>query len=401
MNQEERDKLFIAVRYAELAEAREAVSKADMSWLHSTLQQNMLFFVAARRRRGCELLAQDCIRKGVDLSQIDSHNQTPLFWAAALGNLVMMKFLLSLGMEINFRDNEKKTALFFAISNNHLEAARYLIEQGASLDVVAVDRTTPRKLLKSMSVPIPDRKRKLWAPDPQAACPGASTRSRFAIWEWGQEEKEEPEPLISKSTEHVVVENTEYFVTDSLGDCSKRLRRSEREFCGDHAHLHQHQHWYKDLQTEDAAGLVDTPAKASKEHLRLIEAFATGSRPGAFTLAAVSQKSRTVAGYIHASLEDDTMKIKHVKADRPHQGKGLGGLLLLAAEKRALKLASCIAKAKLSVLDTNGPAKRCYAKAGFKVASSSRSTFPPCGCKNNPHCNHRKIKWLQMEKCLH
>ena len=36
------------------------------------------------------------------------------------------------------------------------------------------------------------------------------------------------------------------FVTDSLRDCSKRLRRSEREFVGDHAHLHQHQHWYKD-----------------------------------------------------------------------------------------------------------------------------------------------------------
>ena len=37
-----------------------------------------------------------------------------------------------------------------------------------------------------------------------------------------------------------------YFVTDSLRDSSKCLRRSEREFCGNHAHLHQHQHWYKD-----------------------------------------------------------------------------------------------------------------------------------------------------------
>ena len=124
MNQDELDELFITVRDGELAEAREALEKADMSWLHSAFRQNMLFFVAARRR-GCELLAKDCIRKGVDLAQIDSQRQTPLFWAAAQGNLPMVKFCLGLGMD--FRDNCRKTALLFA-----------------TLDVQAVDRTKPR-----------------------------------------------------------------------------------------------------------------------------------------------------------------------------------------------------------------------------------------------------------------
>ena len=131
--------------------------------------------------------------------------------------------------------------------------------------------------------------------------------------------------------------------------------------------------------------------------MKLIEAFATGARPSAFTLAAVSQKSGTVAGYIHAGFEDSsTLKIKHVKADRPHQGKGLGGLLTQAAEKRAHKLSSGCSKMTPSVLDSNEPAKRCYEKAGFKVAFSTPSKFPPCGC--NDACSYHKIKWLRTQK---
>ena len=139
--------------------------------------------------------------------------------------------------------------------------------------------------------------------------------------------------------------------------------------------------------------------EASKDHLKLIEAFATGARPSAFTLAAVSQKSRTVAGYIRAGFEDSsTLKIKHVKADRPHQGKGLGGLLIQAAEKRAHKLSSGWSKMTLGVLDNNEPSKRCYEKACFKAAFSTPSKFPPCGCKNA--CSHHKIRWLLMEKSV-
>ena len=102
----------------------------------------------------------------------------------------MVKFCLGLGMEINFRDNCRKTALFYAITNKHVEVVNYMCAQGASLDVQAVDRTKLRTLLKSMNVGIPDRKRKLGCPDPKTACPGAS--------------------VITKSAEHVVLENTEY-----------------------------------------------------------------------------------------------------------------------------------------------------------------------------------------------
>eukprot|EP00439_Symbiodinium_sp_Y106_P063000 s813_g9.t1 len=96
---EERDRLFETVRDGDLAEAKAALAKVNMSELHSSLKQNALFFVAARRRRGCVLLAKLCIREGVDVEQVDTNQQTALFWAAAYGNLAMVEFLLNFGFE--------------------------------------------------------------------------------------------------------------------------------------------------------------------------------------------------------------------------------------------------------------------------------------------------------------
>ena len=107
-----RDELFHIVRDADYVDAKKALAKADMGWQHSALQQNFLFFIAARRRRGSEQLARQCIEMGVNLEEVDLHGQTPLFWAAARGNLVIAKFLLNLGFEVNFRDYARKTALF-------------------------------------------------------------------------------------------------------------------------------------------------------------------------------------------------------------------------------------------------------------------------------------------------
>ena len=64
-----------------------------------------------------------------------------------------------------------------------------------------------------------------------------------------------------------------------------------------------------------------------------------------------------MAGYVHATFDNEILKIKQCKVDRAHQGKGLGGLLLQAAEERARKLGSSFRKVKLTVLDSNEPAK--------------------------------------------
>ena len=103
-----RDRQFETVRDGEFAEAKKVLSTADMTWRHSALRQNFLFFVAARRRRGSELLAKQCVAMGVDLEEEDVHGQTPLFWAAARGNMAVVKFLLNLGhFQVPLLDREK------------------------------------------------------------------------------------------------------------------------------------------------------------------------------------------------------------------------------------------------------------------------------------------------------
>ena len=185
----------------------------------------------------------------------------------------------------------------------------------------------------------------------------------------------------------------------SVSGCAKRLRRSEKEFVGDHAHLHQQETWYSDLTPENSSALVNATVGDEKAREKIIDGLAQGSRPGSFTLTAVSQQTRTLAGYVFADIADETLNIGQLKVDRAHQERGLGGLLLKAAEKRARNLGASISKVKLTVLETNKGAQRCYAKSGFKVSSTYLSSFPPCGCKaSGSICHHEKIRWLNMEK---
>ena len=126
-------------------------------------------------------------------------------------------------------------------------------------------------------------------------------------------------------------------------------------------------------------------------------ALASVLKPSSFTLTAVPQTTKMATGYVYAKFEKQELTIGQVKVDRGHQGKGLGGLLLQAAEKRARGLGFSFSETNLSVLETNEKARRCYTKGGFKASASAPSRFPPCSC-HDVECQHAKIKWLSMQK---
>ena len=46
----------------------------------------------------------------------------------------------------------------------------------------------------------------------------------------------------------MLVPNDKYLVCGSARNCTKRIRRSEREFAADHAHLPTKMLWYKDFK---------------------------------------------------------------------------------------------------------------------------------------------------------
>ena len=62
----DRNRLFEVVRDGGYAEAKKVLSEANPLWRHAALQQNF-YLIAARRRRGSELLAKQCIAMRVNL----------------------------------------------------------------------------------------------------------------------------------------------------------------------------------------------------------------------------------------------------------------------------------------------------------------------------------------------
>ena len=165
---------------------------------------------------------------GLNLEELDKHGQTPLFWAAARGNIVMVKFLMNLGFEVNFRDFARKSALFFAIENGHLDVADYMIERAASILIQSSDKKTPQSMLKALNHKAPSRKRPHVSPTPNFACPGAATRSHFAQWEWAGAQ-EETDPIIEEKEDNVLVENQQYLSRQFSMDIKSNRYASPQE----------------------------------------------------------------------------------------------------------------------------------------------------------------------------
>ena len=208
----------------------------------------------------------------------------PLFYAAAHGNLTSVKCLLDLGSQVNWRDSWRETALLYGITNFHTEVVSFLIEHGASV-LVQSNNQTPQALLTAQSRPMPEtRKHPRPSPTPQSSCPAAAARSRLAIVEW-QKEDSVHEPIIEKSQHNVVVENQEYWVCESVKNCAKRLRRSEREFAVDHANRHSEMPWCQNLTAKDAANLVSVVVddNAEDNHVAGVEELLSAFKPSSFT----------------------------------------------------------------------------------------------------------------------
>ena len=106
--------------------------------------------------------------------------------------------------------------------------------------------------------------------------------------------------------------------------------------------------WYRDPKPEHAspAGGVTRGVPTDK-----------------LTLAAVSQHTRAIAGYIFASFFEPELTIVHCKMDSSYHGGGIGRLVIKGAETYAKRKGLKFVNVKL---ETHEPARKCYKTAGFK-----------------------------------
>ena len=194
------------------------------------------------------------MKKGVQVDRHDKVKQTPLYYAAKVGNLQVARLLISLGMNPNFRDTHGQTAVFYAVLHGHLQMMRLLSGMGATLEVESNKGLTPLHLTKSNDLKTEIRRliaehkeraeheiqrcgkdpnkilevKKLQDQklDPERVCPDGRTRIPMVHWMF-RHALEKPFSPIRREHVEVLVESSGYFVCIAPANAAKRIRRSE------------------------------------------------------------------------------------------------------------------------------------------------------------------------------
>eukprot|EP00438_Fugacium_kawagutii_P014557 Skav232300 [mRNA] locus=scaffold882:453582:454649:- [translate_table: standard] len=340
------------------------------------------------------------LERGVPVNNTDELGQTALFYAARQGHAGTIQYLLRQGADPNLVDKNGETAIFYAVLNKRADAVRALLEGGAALEVINNWHHTSMSVAPTEILPILAEERKKRrryedsGPNPK--------RQRTALAELRQWANEWPikERVVAKQIDYKdqdVVQSADGYavVKNAPGNCAARLRVSEKQFVVDHAELLEGEPWVKDLTPEDWCKTVGVITDEAGHAVNGIETVVSGRNPEHFTLPLVETKTKNIAGYVHATYtpEKKEMAIAHVKVDSEHIGKGLGGLLIDAAEDHSKFLGWTCKKTYLSVLKANARARRCYLKAGFKFESSDTALWGP---KEHPASEWQR--WRKVHK---
>eukprot|EP00438_Fugacium_kawagutii_P008034 Skav209185 [mRNA] locus=scaffold1137:663386:672772:+ [translate_table: standard] len=402
--------LFFNIRDSTFAKAEKLIKDSTLAELltcYKQTDQTTLFFAAARQSGEDEHALELCrllLERGVPVDHVDDLKQSALFYAAREGHANTIRLLLLKGADPDLLDSNGETAIFYAVSNQKDEAVKALLEGGATLEVVNNWHDTcmsksPTELLPILEA---ERKKRRGFEDT-----GSGTKRRrtgveeLRSWahEWPIKEKVVGEKIDYKQ-EDIVLQSTDgmYAVVKNAPEvCAARLRVLEKNFVVDHAELLGSQPWFGDLTPQEWCKNVGVIADELGNAVDAIKTVVSGNNPQHFTLPLLEAKSQMVAGYVHATHtpEKNEMSIAHLKVDAKHMGQGLGGLLIEAAENHSKDIGWLCKSTYLSVLKANVRARRCYAKAGFKVQSSR-----PARWGSKEHTISAWERWRKVETIL-
>ncbi|CAG9821113.1 unnamed protein product [Phaedon cochleariae] len=88
------------------------------------------------------------VEYGANVNAINRKRMTALMFAANVGNLPAVKYLLPLSNK-NAEDNQRWTALFWAVNGNSIGVVEYLLQEGLEYTVPDVRNITPLALAKN------------------------------------------------------------------------------------------------------------------------------------------------------------------------------------------------------------------------------------------------------------
>ena len=119
-----------------------------------------------------------------------------------------------------------------------------------------------------------------------------------------------------------------------------RATSKEREQVLAHSDLFVGTAWYPEVEPHHWCKAVGIRREDSPGYIDAIAANLAGKNPSAFTLAAIEKSRNKIAGYVFCCVPDndspETLSVGHLKVDSEYQRRGVGTMLLAAAEIHAM-----------------------------------------------------------------
>ena len=133
-----------------------------------------------------------------------------------------------------------------------------------------------------------------------------------------------------------------------------RATSTEREQVLAHSDLFVGTAWYPEVEPHHWCKTVGIRREDSPGYVDAIAANLAGKNPSAFTMAAIEKSRNKIAGYVFCCVplndSPETLSVGHLKVDSEYQRRGVGTMLLAAAEIHAHQRGWQCHKARLSVL---------------------------------------------------
>lgn len=397
------------VEYEKTTEGR---TTKPSSWRDKTSNGQTIVFYAAGRKLdlgGSYEILLSLKDAKFSMSDIDSFQQTPLFYAAREHSFESCEFLIRENCSVREMDRNGQTCLYYAVSfqsrkvgprkynvkaaKNRMKVINLLVEQGAPLhtkdyqgrtveDFCPLDDEFVRKYYTAQ------KGKKRMRPDQVRGDMLVQNRKKYLS-----------EHQVKTAKGHHV-----YYITYADPGDAQRLSELEDQFVEDHRNILNARFGTKPPFTSTCMALGLNTEHQTRRNI--ISSIASKADRHARTLKAVDSKTRLPVGYLYFKCNpsgrrnDDKgekqLEISHLKVDHEHHRRGLAQALFFGVLKHLVNedMIEFAQDMRLSVFDANAPAIALYERLGFQPLGEPWYSK----IKNWPGGEGREIGWRRYNR---
>ncbi|CAE7945352.1 zmpB [Symbiodinium sp. KB8] len=326
--------------------------------------------------------------------------------------LLCRYFVEKLDMSVHQADKSGDTPLFYAMEAKKTDTATgwhfvrplnapcgptdviYLLRQGASLGVNNKSFESPESIapvevarelqarMKEWAEPVKapapeqsgDSKKRKREDEEEVEEPGSAAEGPRALQDWVAQPAKLPKNWRTQLAREklrrepaVLAENTKHKVTLVTTDALEEVRGLEKMLVGDQAALFKKKLFVRSCRAADfclALGAYEKDCQFFREYSYIV---ANRGKVGSLVLVARDKETEQIVGFLHADKGEKELLIGHLKVHNDHQGKGVGKLLIQAAETQALRAGWAFESVVLRVLYLNSRAQQTFFRLGFDI----------------------------------